>query len=125
MYCARALVDGVGGGRGALHAGDRRQPQEGALDLLGGAARGRHDRHAIDQRADRERSALVITVTVAVVMALLIAYNSTAINADRRARENATMFAYGVGVGIGRVTAGAMIEALVTGALGTLVGYGL
>jgi putative ABC transport system permease protein len=82
---------------------------------------------AVDQRMTQFTDVLLITVTVAVLMALLIAYNSTSINADERARENATMLAYGVGSS--RVTIGTMLEALITGALGTLVGvaagYGL
>ena len=53
-------------------------------------------------------------------MALLIAFNATAINADERAREHATMFAYGVTVG--RVVRGGVVEALLIGALGTAVG---
>ena len=50
-------------------------------------------------------------------MALLIAFNASAINADERAREHATMFAYGVTVG--RVVRGGVVEAMLIGALGT------
>jgi putative ABC transport system permease protein len=82
---------------------------------------------AVDDRMAQFTDVLVITVSVAVVMALLIAFLSTAINADERARENATMFAYGVPAG--RVTAGSVLESFVTGVLGTVVGiaagYGL
>jgi putative ABC transport system permease protein len=53
-------------------------------------------------------------------MALLIAFNATAINTDERAREHATMFAYGVPAG--RVMRLGMAEALLVGALGTAVG---
>jgi putative ABC transport system permease protein len=52
--------------------------------------------------------------------ALLIAFNATAINADERAREHATMFAYGITPA--RVMRGSVIEALLIGALGTAVG---
>lgn len=75
---------------------------------------------AVDQRMDQFADVLLITVTVAILMALLIAFNATAINADERAREHATMFAYGVSTG--RVTRAGMIEALLIGALGTAVG---
>ncbi|MBS1868388.1 MAG: FtsX-like permease family protein [Actinobacteria bacterium] len=75
---------------------------------------------AVDQRMGQFTDVLLITVTVALLMALLIAFNSTAINADERARENATMFAYGVPTG--RVTRASMIEALITGMLGTALG---
>jgi putative ABC transport system permease protein len=75
---------------------------------------------AVEQRMQQFDDILLITVTVAVLMALLIAFNATAINAEERAREHATMFAYGVPTG--RVTRAGMIEALIIGALGTLLG---
>jgi putative ABC transport system permease protein len=54
------------------------------------------------------------------VLALLIAYNSASINADERARERATLFAFGLPVRrvIGLETA----EGTLTGLLGTAVG---
>ncbi len=56
------------------------------------------------------------------VLALLIAYNATSINADERARERATLFAFGMrprrALGL-EMTEGAMI-----GLLGTAVGVG-
>lgn len=59
----------------------------------------------------------------AVVLALLIAYNSTSINLDERAREMATMFAYGVRVRTAlRV---AVTENLLASILGTIVGCGV
>jgi putative ABC transport system permease protein len=57
------------------------------------------------------------------VLALLIAFNSSSISADERAREHATMFAYGVPVG--RVLANTVIESVIVGALGTAIGIGL
>jgi len=75
---------------------------------------------AVEQHMNEFDDVLLITVTVAVLMALLIAFNSTAINAEERAREHATMFAYGVPTG--RVTRAGMTEALITGGLGTLLG---
>jgi len=75
---------------------------------------------AVEQHMKEFDDVLLIAVTVAVLMALLIAFNSTAINADERAREHATMFANGVPTG--RVTRAGMTEALITGALGTLLG---
>ncbi|HEX4806423.1 MAG TPA: FtsX-like permease family protein, partial [Conexibacter sp.] len=75
---------------------------------------------AAEQHMKEFDDVLLIAVTVAVLMALLIAFNSTAINADERAREHATMFAYGVPTA--RVTGAGMAEALVTGVLGTLLG---
>ncbi|MCD4686525.1 MAG: ABC transporter permease [Anaerolineae bacterium] len=59
----------------------------------------------------------------ALVMAFLIAFNSTNINMNEREREIATMFAFGVPVRT--VTRMAMIENFITGVLGTLLGIGL
>jgi putative ABC transport system permease protein len=59
----------------------------------------------------------------ALILALMIAFNSTSISADERSRENATMFAFGVPVrGAVAVEVG---ESVITGLLGTLVGMGL
>jgi putative ABC transport system permease protein len=63
---------------------------------------------------------LIVTVAIAMVMALLIAYNAATINAEERARETATMFAYGVSPAA--VLAGNVFEALLIGLLGTMVG---
>ena len=57
------------------------------------------------------------------LLALLIAFNSSAISVDERARENATMFAFGVPVR--RVLANTVIESVVIGAFGTAIGIGL
>ncbi len=64
-----------------------------------------------------------IVVGAVVVLAFLIAFNSTSINVDERAREIATMFAFGLP--IRTVTRMTMIENLITGILGTIVGCGL
>lgn len=58
-----------------------------------------------------------------VVMAFLIAFNSTNINMSERARETATMLAFGLPVRT--VTRMIMLENLLAGVLGTLVGSGL
>lgn len=53
-------------------------------------------------------------------LALLIAFNATSINLDERARENATMFAFGMRVRtVLRMTT---VEGLVVGILGTVLG---
>ncbi len=56
------------------------------------------------------------------LLAFLITFNSTSINVDERAREIATMFAFGLPVGT--ATRMAMLENLITGVLGTLLGIG-
>ncbi|MCC5950822.1 MAG: ABC transporter permease [Acidimicrobiia bacterium] len=54
------------------------------------------------------------------VLALLIAFNSTSINVDERRREHATMFAFGLPVrSVVRVS---VIESVITGLLGTIIG---
>jgi len=64
-----------------------------------------------------------IVEVFALVLAILIAFNSTSISVDERARENATMEAFGVTV---RSVLGLSIaEAAIVGVLGTIVGLGL
>lgn len=55
-------------------------------------------------------------------LALVIAFNSAAISSDERAREHATMFAFGVPTH--RVLTMMTVESVVTGLLGTLMGLG-
>lgn len=61
-----------------------------------------------------------VVIAIAVVLVLLIAFNSTAINADERAREHATMFASGLPVRT--VLRLAVVESLIMGLLATAVG---
>ena len=56
-------------------------------------------------------------------LALLIAYNATSINADERAKERATLFAFGLP--LRRLIASETTEGLLIGALGTAVGIAL
>ena len=58
-----------------------------------------------------------------VILAFLIAFNSTSINLNEREREIATMFAFGLRVRT--VLRMAMLENALTGILGTLLGIGL
>jgi putative ABC transport system permease protein len=57
------------------------------------------------------------------LLALLIAFNSTSINADERVREHATMFAFGLPVR--SALAMSVAESLIKGILATLLGLGL
>jgi putative ABC transport system permease protein len=57
------------------------------------------------------------------LLALLIAYNATSINADERARERATLFAFGLPVR--RVMQLEIVEGLLYGLAGTVIGLGL
>ena len=82
---------------------------------------------AVDKRMEQFDNVLVVTVAIALAMALLMAYNASAINADERAREHATMFAFGVRPG--RVVGLGVLEAMLIGVLatatGTIAGYAL
>ncbi len=78
---------------------------------------------AADAIRDRIGDALGIFNVIegaVLVLALLIAFNSTAINMDEHARENATMFAFGLRV---RAVLGvAIAESVVIGVIGTALG---
>jgi putative ABC transport system permease protein len=63
---------------------------------------------------------LYVVQAAILVLAVLIAFNSTSISADERRREHATMFAFGLPV---RTVLGLiMIESLIIGVIGTAVG---
>jgi putative ABC transport system permease protein len=69
----------------------------------------------------RSRLDILRIVEVAVLLlALLIAFNSASINADERAREEATMFAFGMR--LRSVLRIGTVESMVIGVLGTAVG---
>ena len=74
----------------------------------------------VRDRLDDFIGVLQLTVIFALALALLIAFNSASISADERARENATMLAFGIPV---RQAVGLAVgESLIIGALGTLIG---
>jgi putative ABC transport system permease protein len=66
---------------------------------------------------------LAITELASLALALLVAYNTAAITIDERSREHATMFAFGVP--LRTVLRISLIESLVMGMLGTIIGIGL
>lgn len=63
---------------------------------------------------------LQIAVVAALLLAVLIAFNASSINADERRRENATMLAFGVPMR--HITGAAIAESALIGLLGTLAG---
>jgi putative ABC transport system permease protein len=67
--------------------------------------------------------AIYIVGLVVMLLAFLITFNATSLSMDERAREIATMFAFGLPVRT--VTRMSMLENLITGVLGTLAGLGL
>lgn len=78
---------------------------------------------AVDASLDQFRSILNLTSGVALLLVVSIAFNTATIGTDERAREHATMIAFGLPVrsvlGIG------VVESLLVGSIGTLVGIGL
>lgn len=68
-------------------------------------------------------SFIQVAAFVVALLALLISFNSTSINAEERARENATMFAFGLPTR--SVLAMAIAESLIKGIIATLLGIGL
>jgi putative ABC transport system permease protein len=64
----------------------------------------------------------MVVEAAVLLLALLIAFNSASINADERARENATMLAFGLRTGT--VLRMGVVESFVIGVLGTAVGLG-
>ena len=77
----------------------------------------------MDRRMDDFVGVLQVVEVFALLLALLIAFNSSTINADERAREHATMFAYGVPVRT--AVRLAVAESLLVGVVATLVGLAL
>jgi putative ABC transport system permease protein len=78
---------------------------------------------AVSAQLDEILGILRIVDVALVLLAGLIAFNSTSINLEERAREQATMFAFGLQM---RAVLGiAVAESVITGAVGTLVGIGL
>jgi len=78
---------------------------------------------AVDEAMDIFTTVLRIVQIVVLVMAFLIAFNTTSINVDERVREIATMFAFGLR--LRTVTRMQMVENLIVGIWGTLIGIGL
>jgi putative ABC transport system permease protein len=78
---------------------------------------------ALREGLDEFAAIIWVVIAIAVVLILLIAFNSTAIAADERAREHATMFAYGLPART--VLRLAVVESLIMGLLATALGIAL
>jgi putative ABC transport system permease protein len=79
--------------------------------------------NSLDEGLEEFAAIIRVVTAIAIFLILLIAFNSTAINADERAREYATMFAYGLPVRT--VLRLAIAEALIMGVLATMIGIAL
>ncbi len=66
---------------------------------------------------------LDVASSAVLLLAVLIAANSSTISADERRRQHATMFAFGIPVA--RVVRMSMLESLLVGLLGTVIGLAL
>ncbi len=78
---------------------------------------------ALSTYMDEFLAILRITQAVTLFLALLIAFNATNIASEERRREHATMLAFGTP--LRRVLGGTVVESMLIGILGTLVGLGL
>jgi putative ABC transport system permease protein len=76
----------------------------------------------MDERMDDFLGVLRVVEAFVLLLALLIAFNSSSISADERAREHATMFAFGVSVPAAARLA--VTEGLLMGIGATLLGVG-
>jgi len=92
---------------------------DGVSSVLPAATANRVVRDSLEQFTEVFR----IAEGFVAVLALAMAYNTTSINADERARERATLFAFGLPVR--RVVVLEMVEALLYGVAATAVGLAL
>jgi putative ABC transport system permease protein len=74
----------------------------------------------MDERIDDFLGVIRVIEAFVLLLALLIAFNSSSISADERAREHATMFAFGVPVPTATLLA--VIEGLLMGIAATVLG---
>jgi putative ABC transport system permease protein len=75
---------------------------------------------AIRDQLDEVLGVFDVIRAAVLLLTLLIAFNATAINLDERSRENATLFAFGLPVR--RVLGMAVVESLLVGVAGTILG---
>ena len=78
---------------------------------------------AVGKQLDELLGVLHALDAALLVLAGLIAFNASSINFDERAREQATMFAFGLP--LGSVMTIAVVESLITGLAGTVAGIGI
>ena len=91
-----------------------------ALDGVGSVTPVSESINAIRVTMDEFLGILQIVVWAVLLLAVLIAFNSSSISADERAREHATMFAFGLPTRT--VLLLAMCESAIIGALATVLG---
>ena len=92
------------------------QPGIASVQAVGDIADG------LEEAIELIQTIMLLMQGVVVVLAFLIAFNSTSINVDERVREIATMFAFGLPVRT--ATRMQAVENLITGVFGTILGVG-
>ena len=78
---------------------------------------------ALHTYMDEFLAILRITQAVTLILALLIAFNTTSISSEERRREHATMLAFGTP--LRRAVGNTVVESVLIGTLGTIAGVGL
>jgi putative ABC transport system permease protein len=91
-----------------------------ALDAVASAQPVAMSSQVVKDSLDEFTSVFRVLELFILLLALLIAYNATSINADERAKERATLFAFGLSPR--RVVMFEVVEGLVTGLLGAALG---
>lgn len=130
MDSARAGLFGLAGATNTLELRPRTDSSQTAVTRalfatpgVASVERGAAVPDALRSYMDEFLAILRITQTVTLLLAVLIAFNTTSIASDERRREHATMFAFGTP--LQRVLGNTMIESMLIGTLGTLAGLGL
>lgn len=90
--------------------------QEGVRSVLPVSSAARSLRDQLESRI----GVFDVVQVLVLLMTVLIAFNSTTINVDERAREHATSFAFGLP--LRRVVGGAVLESAATGVIGVVLG---
>ncbi|HEU4980842.1 MAG TPA: FtsX-like permease family protein, partial [Solirubrobacterales bacterium] len=93
------------------------------VPIVAGVERATASTEFVRKRMDDFLGIIRVTELFALLLALLIAFNSTSISVDERSRENATMIAFGVrsreAVGL------SIVESAIIGLLGTIAGIAI
>ena len=108
------VLPAEGVGVAALRAALFAQPAVATVEDVTSASR------VLDDSLEQFVGVLVVMAGAVLLLALLIAYNSSTISADERAREHATMLAFGLRVR--SLLAMLTVESIATGVLGSLTG---
>jgi putative ABC transport system permease protein len=111
------VLPAAGGAPGAIEAALFGKPRIGSVRPADASV------EALREALESTSSVFAIIAVITLAMAVLVAFTSTSVSIDEHRREYATMFAFGLPPRTGlRVS---VTESVVTGVLGTIVGFGL